>query len=184
MENHIQRKLSINCLLVYNTTYLKTTLWLLNVSIKVMREGEEQRRLSPSEFVLSYNLDVYTYIEHGSKNYTGGLKQLSVEKKTVPCPAFLESSQSTFWTNTSKSYQSMLRQMIFYLCFQRSVSPPMTKKHGMIIVLFENINCQHSHIQTFSGIRAKNLFAKHAAIFCSLNIHEVLIKGESIYYLT
>ena len=30
---------------------------------------------------------MYTYVEYGSKNNSGGLKQLKVKNKTVPCPA-------------------------------------------------------------------------------------------------
>ena len=55
-----------------------------------VRGGEEQRRLCPSMFKRSSNPDCYTYVEHGSKNHSGGLKQLSVENKTVPCPAVPE----------------------------------------------------------------------------------------------
>ena len=40
--------------------------------------------------VRSYNLDCYTYIEHGSKKQTGGLRQLGLENKSVPCPAVPE----------------------------------------------------------------------------------------------
>ena len=52
-----------------------------------VRGGEEQRRLQPSMFVRSKDPDCYTYYERGSKNYSGGLKQLSRANKTVPCYA-------------------------------------------------------------------------------------------------
>ena len=55
-----------------------------------IRGGEEQRRLGPSQLVRSYNPDCYTYIEHGLKNQTGGLRQLGLENKNVPCPAVPE----------------------------------------------------------------------------------------------
>ena len=32
--------------------------------------GEEQRNLSPAQFIRSYNPDCITYVEHGSKNYS------------------------------------------------------------------------------------------------------------------
>ena len=38
----------------------------------------------------SHNPDCYTYIEHGSKNRTGELRQLGLENKSVPCPAVPE----------------------------------------------------------------------------------------------
>ena len=57
-----------------------------------IRGGEEQRRLGPSQLVRSNDPDCYTYIEHGSKNRTGGLLQLRVDNKTVPCYAIPESS--------------------------------------------------------------------------------------------
>ena len=61
-----------------------------------IRGGEEQRRLGPSQFHRSYNPDCYTYVEHGSKNRSGGLKQLSLENKSVPCPAVTESIPRCF----------------------------------------------------------------------------------------
>ncbi len=50
-----------------------------------LRGGEEQRKLGPSNFVRSFDPDCYTYFEHGSKNRSGGLAELRVENKTVPC---------------------------------------------------------------------------------------------------
>ena len=46
-----------------------------------IREGKEQRHLGPSQLVRLYNPDCCTYIEHGSKNRTEGLRQLSLENK-------------------------------------------------------------------------------------------------------
>ncbi len=57
-----------------------------------VRGGEEQRRLGPSQFLRTEDPDCYTYIEHGSKNRSGGLAQLRVENKCVPCYAVLEKS--------------------------------------------------------------------------------------------
>ena len=55
-----------------------------------IRGGEEQRRLGPSQFIRSSDPDCYTYVEHGSKNRSGGLAQLRIENKTVPCYAVPE----------------------------------------------------------------------------------------------
>jgi hypothetical protein len=55
-----------------------------------VRGGEEQHRLGPSCFKRTQNPDCYTYIEHGSKNQSGGLAELKVENKCVPCPAVPE----------------------------------------------------------------------------------------------
>ena len=57
-----------------------------------IRGGEEQRRLGPSQLVRSKDPDCYTYIEHESKNRTGGLLQLRVDNKAVPCYAVPDSS--------------------------------------------------------------------------------------------
>ena len=52
-----------------------------------IRGEEEQRCLKPSQFVRSCQPDCYTYTEHGSKNRSGGLAELHVENKQVPCYA-------------------------------------------------------------------------------------------------
>ena len=46
-----------------------------------LRGGEEQRKLKRSQFQRSFNPDCYTYIENGSKNYSG---VNSSENKVVP----------------------------------------------------------------------------------------------------
>ena len=43
--------------------------------------------LGPSYFVCSEKPDCYTYVEHGSKNTSGGLAQLRIDNKCVPCYA-------------------------------------------------------------------------------------------------
>ena len=53
-----------------------------------LRGGEEQRRLKHSQFKRSFDPDCYTYIENGSKNYTG---VNAVENKVVPVYATPES---------------------------------------------------------------------------------------------
>ena len=56
-----------------------------------VRGGEEQRNLGPSQFRRDHNCYVYT--EHGSKNRSGGLAQLNVENKCVPCYPVPESGE-------------------------------------------------------------------------------------------
>ncbi len=58
-----------------------------------IRGGEEQRYLGPSQFVRSTAPNCYTYVEHGSKNRSGGLAQLQIENKRVPCYAVPEMNQ-------------------------------------------------------------------------------------------
>ena len=52
-----------------------------------IRGGEEQRKLGPSQFRRVRDPDHYVYTEHDSKNRSGGLAQLKVENKSVPCYA-------------------------------------------------------------------------------------------------
>ena len=51
-----------------------------------IRGGEEQRKLGPSQFKRSFNPDCYTFIEHGSKNRSGGLEQLKIDVPCYPVP--------------------------------------------------------------------------------------------------
>lgn len=55
-----------------------------------VRGGAEQRSLGPSYFIRSSRPDSYTYVEHGSKNRSGGLDQLQLENKSVCCVAVPE----------------------------------------------------------------------------------------------
>ena len=55
-----------------------------------VRGGSEQRSLGPSQFVRSSSPDCYTYVEHGSKNRSGGLNQMHLENKRVHCVAIPE----------------------------------------------------------------------------------------------
>ena len=57
-----------------------------------LRGGDEQRNMGPSQFARSSDPDCYTYVEHGSKNRSGGLAQLRNENKCVPCVAVPEQS--------------------------------------------------------------------------------------------
>ena len=61
-----------------------------------VRGGQEQRNLGPSHFRFLTNpgCDPHCviYEEHGSKNHPGGLKDLRVDNKTVPCHAMPEQS--------------------------------------------------------------------------------------------
>jgi len=55
-------------------------------------DSEEQWRLGPSQFVHTCDPDCFTYnyIEHWSKNQSGGLAQLHLENISVPCYAVPE----------------------------------------------------------------------------------------------
>ena len=52
-----------------------------------IRGGEKQRKLGPSNFMRTSEPECYTYVKHGSKNKVGGLAQLRLENKRVPCVA-------------------------------------------------------------------------------------------------
>ena len=90
-----------------------------------IRGGEEQRQLRPSMFVRSSNPDCYTYVEHGSKNHSGGLKQLSVENKTVPCVAVPENNPQCIVFLLDQYFRRLpkyaFEQDIFYLRPKSSV---------------------------------------------------------------
>ena len=49
-----------------------------------LRGGQEQRDLKPSQFSWCTDPDRFVYVEHGSKNQSGSLKQIHVENKVVP----------------------------------------------------------------------------------------------------
>ena len=55
-----------------------------------IRGGDEQRKLSPSQFLRTTDPDSYTYVEFGSKNRSGGFAQLNVDNKCVFCIAIPE----------------------------------------------------------------------------------------------
>ena len=44
-------------------------------------------KLGPLQFKRSFDPNCITYVEHGSKNYTGYASDLCLENKQVPCPA-------------------------------------------------------------------------------------------------
>ena len=52
-----------------------------------VRGGDEQRLLGPSQFIRSVNPDCITYVECGSKNNSGRVKDFKYENKEVMCPA-------------------------------------------------------------------------------------------------
>jgi len=63
---------------------LKRTVFYYVGKVFCICGGEEQRKLGPLQFIRSENPDYYTYVEHGSKNRSGGPSQLRVENKIVP----------------------------------------------------------------------------------------------------
>ena len=50
-----------------------------------IRAGDEHLGLGPSQFRRSSDPNCYTYVEHGSKNRAGGVAELNIENKVVPC---------------------------------------------------------------------------------------------------
>lgn len=57
-----------------------------------VRGGDEQRRLGPSQFVRKHDPGCFMYIEHGLKNRAGGIAQLRLENKRMPCYAVSENN--------------------------------------------------------------------------------------------
>ena len=51
-----------------------------------IRGEEEIWKIGPSQFKNRFNPDCITYVEHGSKNYSGCASDLHFENKEVPCP--------------------------------------------------------------------------------------------------
>ena len=49
-----------------------------------LRGGEEQRQLKPSQLIRKRDPDQYVYVETGSKNRSGGLKEINLQNKVVP----------------------------------------------------------------------------------------------------
>ena len=49
-----------------------------------LRGGEEQRQLKPSQLIRKEDPDHYVYVETGSKNRSGELKEINLENKVVP----------------------------------------------------------------------------------------------------
>ena len=85
----MRRKINFGALVLSTSRIRKVCSKLFYYVRKVycIRGEEEQRCLKPSQFVRSCQPDCYTYTEHGSKNRSGGLAELHVENKQVPCYA-------------------------------------------------------------------------------------------------
>ena len=68
----------------------KNCLLLFGQKLLCLRGGEEQQELKPSQLIRKRNPGQYVYVETGSKNRSGGLKEMNVDNKVVPiyaCPA-------------------------------------------------------------------------------------------------
>ena len=52
-----------------------------------LRRGEEQHQLKPSQFIRKKDPDHFVYVEAGSKNWSGGLREINTDNKVVPCNA-------------------------------------------------------------------------------------------------
>ena len=78
---------STNVFGVHSPVALQRAVFYYVGKVCCLRGGEEQRGLKPSQFQRTSNPDCYTYIENGSKNYSG--VNPKVGNKTVPvyaCP--------------------------------------------------------------------------------------------------
>ena len=86
-ENHLCASGILGC---SSPTALQRTVFFYLGKNFCLRGGEEQRELKPSQLIRKRNPGQYVYIETGSKNRSGGLKELNVDNKVVPiyaCPA-------------------------------------------------------------------------------------------------
>jgi hypothetical protein len=91
-----------------------------------VRGGEEQRKLKPSQFIRSADPDKYVYHEHGSKNRSGGLLQINIQNKTVPCLALPDNQPRClviYWISTSVVFHHMLSNRMFYTAGPKEKSP-------------------------------------------------------------
>lgn len=66
-----------------NPTSLQRAVFYYIGKVCCVRGEDEQRKLGPSQFLRAENPDSYMYVEHGSKNRSGGLAQLRQENKCV-----------------------------------------------------------------------------------------------------
>ena len=67
---------------VHSPVALQRAVFFYVGKVFCLRRGEEQRGLKPSQFVRSGNPDCYTYVQNGSKNYSG--VHQNVGNKVVP----------------------------------------------------------------------------------------------------
>ena len=86
-----------------------------------LRGGQEQRDLKRSQVVRSYNPDKYTYVENGSKNYSG----INPNEVNKIVPILLPMNQShvvlsTYLTPTLPSGRLKLSRRTTSICVQRS----------------------------------------------------------------
>ena len=104
--------------------------------------GQEQRSLTPSQFVRSEEPDCYTYVEHGSKNRSGRPSQLRVENKTVPVYSVLDKVPQCLvflldlYLAKLPKYAS--EKEVFY-CRPKTYVPKVPRNHGMTAALLEKI---------------------------------------------
>ena len=101
-----------------------------------LRGSEDQRELKPSQLFCKSNPDKYVYVETGSNNQTGGLKQLGAENKVVHVYASPADGKRClvyllyFYLN---NYRQLHLKKIFCICNQR-IRFLMIQHHHVIIV--------------------------------------------------
>ena len=105
-----------------------------------LRGGEEQRELKPSQLLRMRNPDQYVYVETGSKNRSGGLKELNVDNEVVPiyaCPGAGE------------------RCLVYLLDFYLSKLPSIAFEKDVLYwsqkMTFQRVQKSHGTIVSLSG---------------------------------
>ena len=86
-ENHLWASGILGC---SSPTALQRTVFFYLGKNFCLRGGEEQQELKPSQLIRKRNPGQNVYVETGSKNRSGGLKEMNVDNKVVPiyaCPA-------------------------------------------------------------------------------------------------
>ena len=105
-----------------------------------LRGGEDQRELKPSQLIRKSKPDRYVYVETGSNNQTGGLKQLDAENKVVHVYAPPADGERClvylyFYLN---NYRQLRLKKIFCICNQRIRFLMIQHHHDIIVSQLEN----------------------------------------------
>ena len=108
-----------------------------------IRGGDEQRGLGPSQFRRSSDPDCYTYVEHGSKNRVGGVAELRIENKVVPCYSVPENGEKCL-VSLLDTYLNKLPGFAFDkdILYCRPNQLYLFEAHGTIRWLLVQILCQ------------------------------------------
>ena len=103
-----------------------------------VRSEEEQRSLGPSQFLHTKDPDCVTYVEDGSDNRSGGLAQLQLKNKCIPCPAVPTVFRDAWYIYSiciKASYQALLLRRTSFIAFQKLRLLWMITSHGMMQLL-------------------------------------------------